>query len=70
MYGGKGSTYINAYSRNRWIQQYFGYKIPIANEETVRKLKKQPEVKEMPCWPDSGSIKVIDDTVVIKLQNE
>ncbi len=70
MYGGKGSTYINAYSRNRWIQQYFGYKVPMADKDTVNKLAHSEEVQNMPCWPDNGSVRVIDDTVVIKLQNE
>ncbi len=28
-----------------------------------------PEVKAMPVYPDSGSIKVIDDTIVIKFED-
>lgn len=69
-YGGNGSSpylLIN-YSRNDWFENYIGYKIPLANEETVASLVQTDEVKEMPCWPSEGSIRVVDDVVVIKFQ--
>lgn len=61
---------INAYSRKSWIKQYFGYNMPLAEEKTVEKLKNNETVKKMPCWPNDGSIAVVDGVVVIKLQNE
>lgn len=70
MYGGNSNTYINAYSRNRWISRYLGYNVPLEKQEIVDELKNSDEVKNMPCWPSEGSIKVIDNTVVIKLQEE
>lgn len=70
-YGGQVPYYVNNYSRMDWIKNYFGYKIPMENREDVMKrMEESKEVKEMPCWPSEGSIKVIDDSVVIKLQEE
>lgn len=69
LYGGNARSYINRYSRNRWIQQFYGYEISFEDAETVSELKKNEQVKSMPCWPDSGSVKVIEDTVVIKLED-
>lgn len=40
---------------------------PLCDKDTRDKLKDSTTVSEMPCWPASDSIKVIDDTVVIKL---
>lgn len=61
---------INAYSRKNWIKQYFGYDMPLADDEVVNELKNNEIVKNMPCWPNDGSVAVVDDVVVIKLQNE
>ena len=71
LYGGNGTTYINvnAYSRTRWIITYFGYELPMASDETVDRLKNNSIVQDMPCFPDEGSIRIIDGTVVIKLED-
>ena len=42
----------------------FGIFYTPASEEIVQKL--ESETKDMPSYPDSGSIKVIDGTVVVK----
>ncbi len=65
--GGATETLINSYSNSRWISTYVGYEIPYADEKTEAALYKNDVVKEMPCWPDYGSIQVVDDVVVIKL---
>ena len=46
------------------MQNYLGYFYTPASEEIVQKL--ESETKDMPSYPDSGSIKVIDGTVVVK----
>lgn len=71
IYGGSGYTeyLLNQYSRPNWIQNYIGYTVPMASDETVARLMEMDEVKEMPCMPDAGSIKVIENTVVIKFQD-
>ena len=62
------SGLINAYSREAWIEFFLGCRFPMAWPETVEALKTNEEVLQMPCWPAQGSIKVIGDQVVIKLE--
>lgn len=69
-YGGSSANYINTYSRMRWINTYLGCDIPLAEETVVQELMQLEQVKEMPCFPDQGSIQIINDVVVIKLANE
>lgn len=67
----KNSTYLlNSYSRTSWIKNYFGYTVPMADDQKVEELQEREDVKNMPCWPNEGSIKVIDDTIVIKFQDK
>ena len=63
-YGGLSPILINRYSRDWFMQNYLGYFYTPASEEIVQKL--ESETKDMPSYPDSGSIKVIDGTVVVK----
>lgn len=69
-YGGIEYTdsLLRRYSWSDWIHNYYGYEIPVADEDQVAELRATAEVKRMPCWPNQGSIKVIGDTVVIKCQ--
>lgn len=53
----------------RWIEKYFGYKVSPEEEEVIENLENNENVKNMPCWPDNGSVKVIGETIVIKLEN-
>lgn len=69
LYGGNNPTYINRYSRMRWIEKYFGYKVPLEEEGVIENLENNEDVKNMACWPDNGSVKVIGETIVIKLEN-
>ena len=67
-YTGMGYTeyLLNQYSRNDWIENYVGYHIPRADDETLAALAETEAVRTMPVYPNAGSIKVIGDTVVIK----
>ena len=58
---------LNMYSRKSWFSNYVGYSIPFANNK-ADEIRKTQEFKAMPCWPDEGSIKVIDKYVVIKFE--
>lgn len=60
---------INAYSRLDWIRLYFGYGVPFASADAIDQVKTTDEYKSMPYWPTEGSIKVIDDLVVIKFSD-
>lgn len=72
MYGGAEHTnrMISAYSWQKWITQYLGYSIPLASKETTEEVMNTEEFARMPCWPAEGSVKVINDVVVIKFQEE
>jgi len=57
---------LQRYSMGEWIRHYCGYTFPAARNEDILLLNETAAVKDMPCWPDAGSIQVIDDCVVIK----
>lgn len=67
--GGKAHTNIDAYSSWNIMTRVLGYDPMVRDsdedEDYFRSLK---EVKEMPCYPNYGAIKIIDDTIVIKFQ--
>lgn len=60
---------INSHARQGWLRNYLGYGPRMASEERRAQLANMPEVQEMPCWPNDGSIRIIGDTIVIKCQN-
>ena len=62
-------TLVTCYSRNSWIKSYVGYNFPIASNEEIAQIQADPRFTEMPCWPDNGSIAIIDNTVVIKFSD-
>lgn len=53
-----------------WIQHYCGYTIPLAEDSVEDPLWQNQTVKDMPCWPNEGSVKVVDDYIVIKFQEQ
>ena len=67
--GGKASTNIGAYSYWNIMTKVIGYDPPVRNsDEDEAYFLNHPEVKEMPVYPDAGSIRVIDDTIVIRFE--
>lgn len=69
-YGGSELAMMNGYFRDMYVQQYLGMQINRASYEDTVAVKNMEEVKKMPCYPDYGSIKVVDDYVVIKIEEE
>jgi len=69
-YGGAFDTdrTLEAYSMAGWMWNYIGYLPPSADVQEKAELTQLAQVREMPCWPDRGSICVVDDFVVIKFQ--
>ena len=55
--------YINNYTWIAFMKQWTGYSPVLADPDDYVGLD---EVKNMPHYPDNGSIKIINDTVVIK----
>lgn len=72
VYGGAEHTnrMISAYSWKEWIPPYLGISVSLADDASVNEIKQMPEFQEMACWPNEGSIRVINDIVVIKFQED
>lgn len=60
--------FMNEYSRKEFISQILGYQVSWVDKERREELKENEIVKEMPAYPNKGSVKVVDNTVVIKLE--
>lgn len=67
------NRFINMYSRYYFLSIFLGFDsdfiawqdyLPTITEETLNVLN------AMPSYPDSGSIKIIDNTVVVKISND
>lgn len=67
------NRYINMYSRHYFLSVFLGYDpqvvywqdfIPAADQQTCLTLQ------EMPCYPNAGSIAIINDTIIVKLSND
>lgn len=66
---GNTGNVLDAYSKDRFILQYHGYRIPFVSEEENEKLMKNEMVKNMANYPNEGSIKIIGDTVIVKFSD-
>lgn len=67
-YGGNVTinNLLNQYSRNNWISNYVGYTVNYANADEIAVIEATAEFKEMPHWPNEGSVRIINDMVVVK----
>lgn len=66
MYG-KSESNVNFPSGLHLITKYLGYSPQICDYETTRAFMETEEVKEMPVYPSNGSIRILDDTIIVKL---
>lgn len=64
--GGRSNDLINIYSRDDFLRRYLGYQQEIIQNTDV--WETLPEVVSMPSYPEDGSIKIIDGTIVIKVE--
>ena len=65
--GGKSDSNLGAYSYWNIMTRVIGFDPLILNsDEEEEYFGNHAEVKEMPSYPNDGSIRIIDDTVVIK----
>lgn len=68
--GGKASSNIGAYSSWNIMTRVVGFDPVVRDsDEDEEYFYNLDEVKSMPIYPDTGSIKIIDDTIVIKFQD-
>ena len=68
-YGGytDNSNYLKA--GQSYMSHYMGFHQPTASDDTARALADTPEVRAMPCYPDDGSMKIVDGYIVVKLED-
>ena len=59
---------LNIYSRLWWMRAYLGFDPQFATEEEKAAVMATAEAADMTCYPADGSILVIGDCVVIKLE--
>lgn len=55
------------YSMDRFLEYYVGFSIPFASAEKTKRIENSEEFAQMPTYPDYGSIRMLDDTLVVKL---
>lgn len=69
--GGKAASNVEAYSSWNIMTRVLGFTPDVRwSDEDEAYFKGLSEVKEMPCYPNEGAIKIIDDTVVVKFSND
>ena len=67
---GVDESLINVYSRNDFIREYCGFDIQFAAESEIANIKKSEKFKSMCIYPYYGSVRKMDNYIVIKLSNE
>lgn len=55
------------YSKEKFLEYYLGIDLPVVSQSTVDKIKETPEFAEMAVYPYYGSLKLIDNVLVVKL---
>lgn len=64
---GTPDTYITYYSWESYMRLYCGFNQEYFNDEEIEAfVSKHSEISSMSCYPDDGSIKVIDGVIVVK----
>ena len=64
---GPAPDLVNSYSRENFVKNYLGFDIAFASEESLEKLQNDERVQQMAEYPYYGSVKKIDDYIVVKL---
>lgn len=55
------------YSMDRFMEYYLGFPIPFASAGTCARIQNSEEYQQMPVYPYYGSIRMFEDTLVVKL---
>ena len=51
----------------RFMENLFGLNLPEVTSQEQKQLEKNPQVQNLPTWPNRDCVAVIDDTVVVRL---
>ncbi len=70
MAGRSLTTNINGIPRLHLITDYLNYTPVICDYVEACRLMQLQEVRDMPCYPDQGSIQIVDDVIVVKISDE
>ena len=57
----------DVYSKGQFLEYYLGFPIPMAGDQEISELSATEEFMQMPVYPYYGSVKMIDNTLVVKL---
>lgn len=57
----------DSYSRGKFLEYYLDFPIPSPTEEETAAILRSPEYAEMAVYPYYGSLRLIGDTIVVKL---
>ena len=57
----------DSYSREKFFTYYLGISLPFLSDDACGELAANPEIGQMPCYPYFGSVRVVDDTIIVKL---
>lgn len=57
----------DVYSKDRFMEYYIGYPLTFASDAEVAAIAQTDEYQQMATYPYYGSIRVIGDTIVVKL---
>ena len=64
---GTGGVNLNSWSIRSYFHYYCGQDLPSPTDAQAQAIYQSPEYAAMPCWPDNGSVKMIDGILVAKL---
>lgn len=59
---------LTGYTEQAFLEYYIGADVNLVSHEQADRMALQEECREMPVYPDSGSIRMIDGTVFIKFE--
>lgn len=68
-YGGYTDNSNYKKAGQSYMSSYLGFHQPTASAAQIAELADTDAVRAMPCYPDDGSIRVIDSYIVVKLEN-
>lgn len=52
------------------MKEYFGMEYEAADEQEISMIESEEGFEEMPCWPEQGSVSIMNGTLVLRLSVE
>ena len=68
--GGKSESNASAYTMQWFWREYIGFTPDYVEGKELEEIAQKQETVNMPCYPKDGSIKIIDGTVIVKINEE